>query len=434
MYENYMAYTIWVWCSSCLHGSSAYTVNREIVEIMTLNSKKLNSQLSDQHTSGISRQMQDCLDGERWHAETLAAIVTTRHGCTRTITGPDYLMKGSEFDSETSTIRTTTTYREHHLLGDEAQGEAPDLESKMTANITKRIQDALHFRQISERRVAVPRAYQKTFDWIYQDSGCHNQKWNSLVDWLKCGRGCYWLSGKAGSGKSTLMKYLHENPATTRALGEWAKSSKLVIGSFYFWYAGTSLQKSQARLVRSLLLDMLSQCPYLAIVPFPDLSRSLLSEEIKGHVEVSYIELTKAFQTLMSSTLPRLKICFFVGGIDEYEGERIDICEMFSQAESSTSVKILLSSRPIPACVDAFTNCPQLSLQYLTEGDIQTYVQDKLGHHPLLAQMDFTQRAATGQINHSISSKASGVFLWVTLVIKLVIVGLQEFYTLRLLQ
>ena len=27
MYENYMAYTIWVWCSSCLHGSSAYTVD-----------------------------------------------------------------------------------------------------------------------------------------------------------------------------------------------------------------------------------------------------------------------------------------------------------------------------------------------------------------------------------------------------------------------
>ena len=166
------------------------------------------------------------------------------------------------------------------------------------------------------------------------------------------------------------MKYLQEDPRTTHALREWTGSSQLVIGSFYFWYAGTSLQKSQVGLLRSLILDVLSKRPQLAIVLFPDLYRSMLNGEVMDHEEVSFIELSKAFQTLVSSNLQGVKVCFIVDGVDEYEGEHNDICEIFSQAKASSTIKILLSSRPIPACVHAFTTWPQLSLQTLTEGDI----------------------------------------------------------------
>ena len=112
--------------------------------------------------------------------------------------------------------------------------ETPDLETILATDITKRILNVLHFRRISDRRVAVSPAYRKTFDWVYRDVKSQQIKWDSLVEWLKRGRSCYWVSGKAGSGKLTLMKYLQEDPRTTHALREWTGFSQLVIASFYF--------------------------------------------------------------------------------------------------------------------------------------------------------------------------------------------------------
>ena len=409
--------------------------SQEIVEVVTINFDTLHSNISEKLARDSSRQAKDRLDAERRHTETIAAILTTRDGHSRTITGPNYSTDTSKHLTEPGVVRTSTTYREHQRIHDGSYDEPPDFESKLATDVTGRILNALHFRRISDRRAAVALAHQKTFDWIYRDPISHNIQWDNLVEWLKRGRGCYWVSGKAGSGKSTLMKYLQEDQRTIQALHEWTGSSQLVIGSFYFWYAGTSLQKSQAGLLRSLLLDVLSKSPHLAVVLFPDLYRSMLTGEVVDRIEVSFIELSKAFQTLLVSNSQGLKVCFIVDGIDEYEGDHNEICEIFSQAETSTSVKILLSSRPIPACVHAFTKCPQLSLQKLAEGDIQNYVQDKIGQHALLVRMELARKGATRQIVDSITSKASGVFLWVTLVVRLVIIGLQEYDTVpRLLQ
>lgn len=45
---------------------------------------------------------------------------------------------------------------------------------------------------------------------------------NRLFDWLKSGDGIFHISGKLGSGKSTLMKYLCEHSATKTMLTAWA--------------------------------------------------------------------------------------------------------------------------------------------------------------------------------------------------------------------
>ena len=143
----------------------------------------------------------------------------------------------------------------------------------------------------------------------------------------------------------------------------------------------------------------------------------MLTGEVMDHEEVSFIEQSKAFQTLLSSDLQGIQVFFIVDGIDEYEGEHNDICEMFFQAETSTSVKILLSSWPIPACVLAFSTCPQLSLQILTEGDNQDYFQDKLGQHAVLRRMELANKGATRQILSTSSRpkplvSSFGLLLW----------------------
>lgn len=44
-------------------------------------------------------------------------------------------------------------------------------------------------------------------------------RWNDFVAWLEEGDGLYWIAGKAGSGKSTLMKYIASHPSTGNGAG-----------------------------------------------------------------------------------------------------------------------------------------------------------------------------------------------------------------------
>lgn len=69
----------------------------------------------------------------------------------------------------------------------------------------------LDYRGRDDRENVIAVAHEKTSDWIEQDILPTNAKWDSLIQWLRQGHGCYWINGKAASGKSTLMKYLITN-------------------------------------------------------------------------------------------------------------------------------------------------------------------------------------------------------------------------------
>lgn len=118
-----------------------------------------------------------------------------------------------------------------------------------------------------------------------------------------------------------------------------------------------------------------------------------------------------------------------IDGIDEYEGDPNEIAELLSEAASSNSVKVLLSSRPIPPCVQAFSTCPKLRLQDLTYKDVQHYVEDKLGGNSLMARLEIAENGVTRQLIDAVTSKASGVLLWVVLAVRSLLNGLQDYDT-----
>jgi hypothetical protein len=120
------------------------------------------------------------------------------------------------------------------------------------------ILSSLHFQAETERYESVSEAHTKTFNWIYyKESSAEETKWDDFAEWLEYGDGLYWINGKAGSGKSTLMKYISDNPLTRKLLSTWAGGSNFRTAHFYFWNLGTALQKSQIGLLRSLLLAVL---------------------------------------------------------------------------------------------------------------------------------------------------------------------------------
>ena len=285
-------------------------IRNEIVEVVALNHDSLKAVLEGRYQREKIRDRDERLRAEERHIETMAAILTTREGNSRTIIG----LRGgpppsSSLDPNMS--QTTTTYKQAE---DKSSSRSEKVRQSATfktsgfEGITKRILDALHFRSIVERRTTISKAHQRTFEWIYDDKLSQTSPWNNLPEWLRTGRGCYWINGKAGSGKSTLMKYVLENWRTTEALQQWSCSSELVVASFFFWYAGTPIQRSHFGLLRTLLLDVLNPRPDLVPVLFPDLYRSIISKQSLDTIELTDNELRSAFLNLCSSIPKALKV------------------------------------------------------------------------------------------------------------------------------
>jgi hypothetical protein len=157
------------------------------------------------------------------------------------------------------------------------------------------------------------------------------------------------------------------------------------------------------------------------------LCRAAVAEKSQSLPEPSLAELKKAFRNLITQKVAPLNICLIIDGLDEYDGDYTELCDLFTQVAASPHLKIVLSSRPIPACIEAFSHCAKLCLQDLTYDDIHLYVESKLGSHPNIHKLEALEGPATTNLVENITKKASGVFLWVMLVVKSLLQGLQNF-------
>ncbi|KAH8702793.1 hypothetical protein GQ44DRAFT_596720, partial [Phaeosphaeriaceae sp. PMI808] len=281
--------------------------------------------------------------------------------------------------------------------------------------IQEDILNFLWFRFIGDRQAEVSETYGNTFQWVFDRQLALDCEWDSLSQWLENGDGCFWINGKAGSGKSTLMKFIGKEPKTQKLLATWADGEPLLSTSFYFWSTGTTLQKSQLGLLRTILYEALSQTPGLIPVVFPTLCRYFSRRKLAD--DPSLPELKDAFTRLITQTITPQKICLLIDGVDEYDGDHVELVD-YLRSVSSPSLKLLLSSRPTSACSLAFASCPTLRLQDFTQTDIHTYVAENLATHVRARELTTHENRALCHIVDQIVSKASGVFLWVALVVR----------------
>lgn len=123
-----------------------------------------------------------------------------------------------------------------------------------------------------------------TFNWAYDDTSL------GLSEWLQKGTGIFWINGKPASGKSTLMKYLHQDPRTHELLraGGWQSRARLTTASFFFHHRGTNMQKSFEGLLRSLVTQILEQESTLLPLLYPILTehyRNLIASSALDNLE-----------------------------------------------------------------------------------------------------------------------------------------------------
>ncbi|KAI1416394.1 hypothetical protein F5Y13DRAFT_153830 [Hypoxylon sp. FL1857] len=292
--------------------------------------------------------------------------------------------------------------------------------------------ECLTFRHINDRYYTVKAKHGKTFEWIFE-SRDDNLLWSPFPNWFKSGGSCYWINGKPGSGKTTLMKFIDQAPAMKSLVRRWAHrqnsrssdpSNGVLSASFFFWNLGPfSLQKSQAGLLRALLHDILKQAPCLIPKIVPELCSEVLKFG-KPKSEPSLPELRRWFRRLIRAASPEMKLYFLIDGVDEYVGDFDELIDtLFS--EPSRFVKFIVSSRPTIPCTEAFSKYPSLRLQDLTSSDIKDYANDtlrcRLGSLSHLVGMD-----DLSVVVEEICLRSSGVFLWVILVVKSLLQGIRN--------
>jgi hypothetical protein len=310
------------------------------------------------------------------------------------------------------------------------------LEVNERAVTTQTIIQSLKYDQMVARRRSIEDACKNTFTWIFDDTSDGKQTEYSFLEWLKCGDGVYWVAGRAGSGKSTFMKYLSEHPETETWAKSWAEGKEIIIASHFFWTAGTKMQKSQEGLLSSLLDTVFSRCPALIPIVAPWRWEGA-KDRNPDSVPWTLKELREVFALLTQQSKILVRFCFFIDGLDEYDGDHYEIVRVLQNFATSSSVKLCVSSRPGNVFKKSLGKYSfgQLHLEDFTRNDIRLYVCNTLTMDPHFLELEQEDDRTTKQkIIETIADMAHGVFLWVVLVLRDIRRGLSNLDTVPMLQ
>ncbi|KAI0521935.1 hypothetical protein F5B22DRAFT_643516 [Xylaria bambusicola] len=314
--------------------------------------KYLRSQL-DTMAAHIQRHVANAIDEKRYSSilKSLAEIRTShsRMGVHRQLK-LDLILKNilalTNQNQEAQGHQQTQSYQQIAGLGDLKKSlEQFRKEQKLCAQQLE-ILKSLYFPELRRRWSQIPKAELRTNEWVYEPEKTSFLSW---LESLEDGDGLFYITGKAGSGKSTLMKSIAEDHRTVWSLRKWAGMMALYTASYYFWNQGTETQKSGRGLFQSLLYQIFRRIPELII--------------------------------------PHIKIC--------------------------------ASSRP-GRQYEAFLphNDRSFDIAEFTKEDMRIFVDTNLQASTRWRQLVVESELACRDIIHMISTRASGVWIWVFLVTK----------------
>ncbi|KAI1075016.1 hypothetical protein F5B20DRAFT_585718 [Whalleya microplaca] len=345
--------------------------------------------------------------------------------------------------------------------------ELPQQETKEAKLLAETvILNSLWYQSMHDREDSIYHPYQRTFEWLFQNPGTSAKPWDSFVDFLQgnskvyvyntlpifqsrldleedhnfssdqdCRSSCsrltrssYWITGKPGSGKSTVMKYLREDPRTTEYLQLWAAGKELRLASFYFFYNGTDMQKSEIGLLISLLHTLLAEDRSLISVAFEEKYHAALHHS--GPLSCPSVpEAKRALRDVFRSK-QNIRFFFTIDGLDEFDpsvshSTVTNLLNLTGFLADFPNVKLVLSSRPEPAFEDKFALYKKLTVHDLTRDDIRVYVRENLEKDPRMKEL-VSRDKKSRELVDSIVGYSSGVFLWVRLVTESLIDGLTD--------
>lgn len=261
--------------------------------------------------------------------------------------------------------------------------------------------DTLWFPTLDSRYSTIKTAHSKTCQWLL-----HREEYQDWFDISKLQHhhGFFWIKGKPGCGKSTLVKFAVQNVKRTR------KGAKVI--SFFFNARGDELERSTVGMYRSLLLQLLQSYQDLQThVSWPKFTRLQDGELYDWKI----IELQTLFIDAFRKLGQRQLICF-IDALDECDESQIRDLVTFLEELG----EIVISSQiNFQACLSS-RHYPYISIRH----GIELTLEGQEGHNQDITKyLDSELNAGKGKqcetIKEEIRNRASGVFLWVALVVKI---------------
>lgn len=216
-----------------------------------------------------------------------------------------------------------------------------------------------------------------------------------------------------------LDKDIHFNP--------WGSGGDVLKVDYFFWAPGTPLQKSFTGLLRSLIFQLFSNAP--EIIPRFVKPAMWKRAHIVSNNDIRW-NTADLIQILIAVVEAKMWYTFFlIDGLDEFEGddkEKDDFVKLIRKLSSLEHVKLCVSSRPLNIFLDAFGKSPKLRLEHHTEEDIYHYIDQELNAEPSFEGVQKYNQALAQSLIYSILDRASGVFLWVRLVVSELVKALRD--------
>ncbi|KAI0097786.1 hypothetical protein F4776DRAFT_658498 [Hypoxylon sp. NC0597] len=410
--------------------------NKQLIADLSLNSEYL--QQLDEQFSGISylqnailywcyetRKSPTVIQGSdgRWSRTGPEEILVTPHSATRGLYR-ETIKSDSIFpinEDHSNIVKFSENDPNYAIVAQKLEHILPRRESDPKANTTQEtpesnvvsgqeydfesIIDSLYIPEGDRRIMEVEEKFGHTFDWIY------DKPEPGFVRWLRSGNPLFWINGKPGSGKSTLMKFIFKDRRTSDLLSDWKGHNTYIRAAFFFHYRGSPIQKSFEGLLRSVLSQILSENPPLSRFLWP-----LFDKKVLTSGDWTLEMLKKGLHNLLVQEEVPLNLCLFLDALDEYDGRLELICQFLTDLATIRStpykrIKVCFSSRPWDIFIHAFRNCYGFRIQDFTQADIRDYCLGSIKNERL-------PYVALESLIPDIVMRSRGVFLWVKLVVK----------------
>jgi hypothetical protein len=308
----------------------------------------------------------------------------------------------SESNAKRQQILDRTTVRDNARahIGDHHNYHGPVYQNATSVaplieGTERKITDALEFEGMDMRRATVKLPPGNTCQWFFESP--EYKEWRNVSMFAEH-HGFLWIRGKPGAGKSTLMRL-----AVKHADQDFPNDLRT---SFFFNAKGTLLEKSVEGMYRTLLYQLLIQCPEL---------EKLFHKRSWNHTTWPVGTLEEHFRDCVLQLGARKLTCH-VDALDECEESDVrGLIEFFEDLGSmavsaGVQMHICFASRHYPRI--SISRCVDLVLDSRKghQEDIATYVRNNLKVSECALRVQFAE---------DIRRRARDVFLWVVLVVRL---------------
>ena len=301
-------------------------------------------------------------------------------------------------------------------------GTIPDSKIEKLARLLDFAERTTRELQLDDTEIA-----EETYNWIFEtgELSC------GLASWLASSEPVFWIQGKPGSGKSTLMNFLSKSHDVQQLLPSNDIETWTIVRFFFDFRSSTNVANTTEGCLRSLICQLLEDSRVATTLA----SRKAEFQVSSAVLQKSMSRLKMLLTQVLQTAKPRL--CFFIDGVDEIGSSTRDLTQLVSQLmsialQSSVHLKICIASRPGNQIEALFADHPTFRLQDYNSSDIIRFVHELLretcldsaftdrlakalrdgSNHNAEVNTLTTQEARIEDVAQLVCEKAEGVFIW----------------------